>query len=147
MTHPGARLPASLRGPVEVMLAQAVETIPGPSARPGGSVYEPKWDGWRLAATVGEDRATLWSRRGTDLTARFPEVAAAVAAQVPAGTVLDGEVVVWVDDRLDFEQLQRRTRSARRPGEQRPTPSMLPSAVEAGTNLRTRAIMQRLGRA
>lgn len=90
------------------MLAQAVETIPGASALPGGSVYEPKWDGWRLTATVGEDRATLWSRRGTDLTARFPEVAAAVAAHVPAGTVLDGEVVVWVDDRLDFEQLQRR---------------------------------------
>jgi ATP-dependent DNA ligase len=94
MTHPGARLPASLRGPVQVMLAQAVETIPGPSSMPGGSVYEPKWDGWRLTATVGEDRATLWSRRGADLTARFPEVAAAVVAQVPAGTVLDGEVVV-----------------------------------------------------
>jgi ATP-dependent DNA ligase len=148
VTHPGAPLPPSLRGPVQVMLAQAVETIPGPSAMPGGSLYEPKWDGWRLSAAVGEDRATLWSRRGTDLTARFPEVATAVAAQVPAGTVLDGEVVVWVDDRLDFEQLQRRITtspaSVARVASARPASYVAFDVLaHAGTDLRRRPWLQR----
>lgn len=58
------------------------------------------------------DATTLWSRRGTDLTGRFPDVVDVAAAQVPAGTVLDGEVVVWVDDRLEFAQLQKRMAGA-----------------------------------
>ncbi len=45
---------------------------------------------------------------GTDLTNRFPEIAVAAAAQIPAGTVIDGEVVIWNEDRLDFDLLQRR---------------------------------------
>jgi ATP-dependent DNA ligase len=55
----------------------------------------------------------LWSKSGTDLTARFPEITAAAAAAVPEGTVLDGEVVIWVGDRLDFGLLQRRFTSSR----------------------------------
>jgi hypothetical protein len=45
-TEPEVRLPADLVGPVSVELARSVETIPGPSALPGGSRYEPKWDGY-----------------------------------------------------------------------------------------------------
>jgi len=52
--------------------------------------------------------ARLWSRRGTDLTSAFPDLAAAVELYLRAGTVLDGEAVVWVDGRLSFEHLQRR---------------------------------------
>jgi ATP-dependent DNA ligase len=40
------RIPAELAGPVEVALAEAVETIPAENAMPGGSRYEPKWDGY-----------------------------------------------------------------------------------------------------
>lgn len=39
-------VPAALRPPVDVALAQAAETIPFPRSMPGGAVYEPKWDGW-----------------------------------------------------------------------------------------------------
>lgn len=46
---------------------------------------------------------------GIDLTARFPEIAAAAAAAVPDGTVLDGEAVIWQDERLGFELLQHAT--------------------------------------
>lgn len=100
-------MPEALRPPLDLTLAAAAETIPLPTAMRGGTWYEPKWDGYRLAA-VRDATTTLWSRQGKDLTARFPDVAAAVHEQVPAGTVLDGEVVAWVGDRLDFSVLQRR---------------------------------------
>jgi hypothetical protein len=46
-TDPGAvRIPAGLGGPVDVALAGSVETIPGPNALPGGTRFEPKWDGF-----------------------------------------------------------------------------------------------------
>ncbi|TCN32149.1 hypothetical protein EV644_12759 [Kribbella orskensis] len=43
---PEVCLPADLVGPVDLELARAVDTIPGPNALPGGSMYEPKWDGY-----------------------------------------------------------------------------------------------------
>jgi bifunctional non-homologous end joining protein LigD len=53
--------------------------------------YEAKLDGYRCLA--GKDgRVTLWSRRGTLFTARFPEIARA-CEKLPADTVVDGEVV------------------------------------------------------
>ncbi|WP_460889057.1 ATP-dependent DNA ligase [Promicromonospora xylanilytica] len=50
----------------------------------------------------------LWSRRGTDLSTAFPEITAACVDQLAPGTVLDGEVVIWSADRLDFGALQTR---------------------------------------
>ena len=42
----GPRLPPDLRGPVAVELARAVDTIPGPGVLAGGTVWEPKLDGY-----------------------------------------------------------------------------------------------------
>ncbi|MDO5878143.1 ATP-dependent DNA ligase (plasmid) [Paenarthrobacter sp. SD-1] len=56
---------------------------------------------------------TLWSRQSKELSRLFPELCAAVRAQVPPGVVLDGEAVIWNGDRLDFEALQRRMVSSR----------------------------------
>jgi ATP-dependent DNA ligase len=42
------------------------------------------------------------------LTSAFPDLAAAAEFHCGAGTVLDGEAVVWVDGRLHFEHLQQR---------------------------------------
>lgn len=56
---------------------------------------------------------TLWSRQGKELSRIFPELCAAVRAQVPPGVVLDGEAVIWNGDRLDFEALQRRMVNSR----------------------------------
>ena len=39
-------VPATLRPPVPLALAKAVETVPAETALPGGSLYEPKWDGY-----------------------------------------------------------------------------------------------------
>lgn len=77
-----------------------------------GYVYEPKWDGFRcLAGVNSRGKATLWSRRGTDLTVAFPEVATALARALPADTVVDGEIVRWDGAHLNFEALQRRNRT------------------------------------
>ncbi|MGZ4505878.1 MAG: ATP-dependent DNA ligase [Blastococcus sp.] len=101
-------LPPGLAGPVAVQLSKPVATIPPADALPGGCLYEPKWDGYRLVVVRTASSTRLWSKQGRDLTDRFPDVAAAALAQVPAGTVLDGEVVIWHDDRLDFGLLQQR---------------------------------------
>ncbi len=67
-----------------------------------------KWDGIR-AQVVCRDRAVhLWSRGEELVTDRFPEVRDAAAA-LPDGTVLDGEVLAFRDDRpLPFSALQQR---------------------------------------
>ncbi len=109
LTAPGLPdLPPDLAGPVAVALARPVRDLPTAAALPGGCRYEPKWDGYRLVVVRGATGTRLWSKQGRDLTDRFPDVAAAALAQVPAGTVLDGEVVVWGGERLDFALLQRR---------------------------------------
>jgi bifunctional non-homologous end joining protein LigD len=73
----------------------------------GRWAYEPKWDGFRAIVHVN-GRAVVWSRRGTDLTDRFPEVAE-LASAVPRDTVLDGELVVsGASGRPDFEAIRQR---------------------------------------
>ncbi|MEU9280728.1 hypothetical protein [Streptomyces sp. NPDC048341] len=49
-------------------------------------------DGYRAQlAGYAVERVLLRSRRGTDMTAAFPEIRAAALAQLPAGTGIDGE--------------------------------------------------------
>ena len=43
----------------------------------------------------------------------FPDVLAAAVEQIPPGCVVDGELVVWTGDRLDFDALQLRLVTAR----------------------------------
>ena len=101
-------LPPELAGPVAVELAKPVATIPATNALSGGCLYEPKWDGYRLVVVRSGTSTRVWSKQGRDLSDRFPDVVAAALAQIPAGTVLDGEVVIWNGSRLDFGLLQQR---------------------------------------
>jgi ATP-dependent DNA ligase len=57
--------------------------------------------------------APTWSRQQRPLTPAFPDVVEAIASQLPAGTVIDGELVVMSKSRLDFLGLQRRLTSRR----------------------------------
>lgn len=94
-------------GPIEPMLARSIERLPPP--RSGGWRYEPKFDGYRALATIGDDSSVLvHSRRGTPLGPAFPEIVGALYAHLPAGTVVDGEIVCWRGGRLDFAALQHR---------------------------------------
>lgn len=101
-----------LRPPVEPMLAQAVESVPGPGAL-GELAFEQKFDGYRtllFTPTEHDGPLLLQTRRGSLIQDRFPDLVAA-ADQLPDGLVLDGELVVWDTKagRLSFEGLQRRT--------------------------------------
>ena len=72
-------------------------------------MFEPKLDGWRcLAFHQVNGRAVLQSRQHKSLTRYFPEIVVAIVEQVPAATVLDGELVVYRGGRCDFAALQRR---------------------------------------
>ncbi len=75
----------------------------------GEWAYEPKWDGFRALAWSAPIR--LDSRNDKPLLRYFPELEASLQA-LPAGTVVDGEVVVVTRDRLDFDALQNRLHPA-----------------------------------
>lgn len=75
---------------------------------PSGHLVEWKWDGIRCQLIARGGELFLWSRGEERLEERFPEVATS-AKTLPAGTVLDGELLAWRDGRpLPFQQLQRR---------------------------------------
>ncbi|MFF2385684.1 ATP-dependent DNA ligase [Streptomyces sp. NPDC058108] len=80
--------------------------LPAPILRPGWA-GEPKWDGFRALLHTDAGQVVLRSRHGTEMSPAFPDIAAA-AVQLPNATALDGELVVWEDDRLAFERLQNR---------------------------------------
>jgi ATP-dependent DNA ligase len=61
-----------------------------------------------MASIRTADGVRLWSRQGKDLTSRFPDVQAALQVQLNIDCVLDGEIVVWTGEKLDFGQLQLR---------------------------------------
>lgn len=67
-----------------------------------------KWDGIRAQLVKRAGAVHLWSRGEEVITTRFPEITDA-AASLPNGTVLDGEVLAFRDDRpLPFAALQQR---------------------------------------
>jgi DNA ligase-1 len=71
-------------------------------------IAEWKWDGIRAQLVRRAAAVHLWSRGEELITHRFPEIAAA-ATRLTDGTVLDGEVLAFRDDRpLPFSALQQR---------------------------------------
>lgn len=84
--------------------------LAAPLTRPVPSHFavETKWDGYRALLARRVSGVELRSRRGTDLTRAFPDIAAAAARDLPEDVLLDGEVVIWDGVRLAFEQLGRR---------------------------------------
>ncbi len=67
-----------------------------------------KWDGIRAQLLRTAEGVVLWSRGEERLDGRFPELEAA-AMRLPAGCLLDGEILAWKDDApLPFVQLQKR---------------------------------------
>ncbi len=77
----------------------------------GSFAYEPKWDGFRVLAWGGPD-SRLDSRNQRPLLRYFPELEPALE-QLPPGTVVDGEVVVVIDNVTQFDFLQMRIHPAR----------------------------------
>ncbi|WP_051901050.1 hypothetical protein [Streptomyces aureus] len=93
--------------PVRVALAEAVAVLPVGE----GWWYEPKFDGHRAVLLRDADTVRLQSRSGRIVTSWWMDIAVPAMA-LPAGTVLDGELVIWRDGRLDFGAVQSRAASA-----------------------------------
>ncbi|MFD4320469.1 DNA ligase [Streptomyces sp. NPDC058548] len=94
--------------PVPLALAQAVPRLP--HGRKGLWWYEPKFDGHRAALFRSAESVRLQARSGRDVTAAWMDLALAGMVLRP-GTVLDGEIVVWRDGRIDFAAVQARAAS------------------------------------
>ncbi|MFQ5507207.1 MAG: DNA ligase, partial [Planctomycetota bacterium] len=79
------------------------------SGRPFDSeqhLFEIKWDGIRALGRVDRGRLELLSRRHRELTGTYPELDFLRA--LPAGTVIDGEIIAVRNGRPDFESLLSR---------------------------------------
>jgi ATP-dependent DNA ligase len=97
-----------MKPPIEPMLARISEVIPeGPEW-----TYEPKWDGFRaLVFRSGRD-VFIQSRDLKPLDRYFPDLHALFLERLPAGCVLDGEIVIAGPRGLDFDALQMRLHPA-----------------------------------
>jgi bifunctional non-homologous end joining protein LigD len=72
-------------------------------------LFERKLDGERCLVFADDDGVRLMSRNQRDITTTYPDVAAALAAQISApGQILDGEIVAFRGSATSFSQLQQR---------------------------------------
>jgi ATP-dependent DNA ligase len=98
-----------LKPPIEPMLAKLAEELPEGE----GFLFEPKWDGFRAIAFRGSgDDLFIQSRDLRPLDRYFPELHETLAAALPEGSVLDGEIVIATPKGLDFDLLQLRLHPA-----------------------------------
>jgi ATP-dependent DNA ligase len=101
-------MPFVIEPPVEPMLARLADSLP----EAGDVLYEPKWDGFRAIVFRGADDLFIQSRDLRPLDRYFPELHDALLAQLPPGSVVDGEIVIATPHGLDFDALQLRLHPA-----------------------------------
>src|SRR5437764_9710497 len=90
------------------MEAKSVDTIPvGDNWQ-----YEPKWDGFRCLAFRNGAGISLQSKAGQPLGRYFPDIIEALLRLPAKKFVVDGELVIEVDRRLSFDELQLRLHPA-----------------------------------
>jgi ATP-dependent DNA ligase len=94
--------------PVEPMLAKLSHDIPDGSQW----IYEPKWDGFRALVFKSGDEVYIQSRDLKPLGRYFPDIEGPLREQLPERCVLDGEIVIATNGRLDFEALLLRIHPA-----------------------------------
>ena len=81
--------PFAIAPPIEPMLAKLAEELPT-----GAFLYEPKWDGFRAIVFRGTADVFIQSRDSRPLDRYFPELRDVFLAQMPEGSVVDGEIVI-----------------------------------------------------
>ena len=94
--------------PILPMLAKRVDDMPAA----GEFIYEPKWDGFRVLIFRDGEKVFIQSRDTKPLNRYFPDMIDPLRAQLPERCVLDGELVIARDGRLDFDALQLRIHPA-----------------------------------
>ena len=100
----GQPYPFFLAHPFNLPLAQFDATL-GPA---DGWLIEWKWDGIRAQLVKRDGQVSVWTRGEELVSDRYPELQA-MGLNLPDGTVLDGEILVWRDGRAQpFAELQQR---------------------------------------
>jgi ATP-dependent DNA ligase len=74
--------------------------------------FEPKWDGFRAIVRRAGDTVEIFSKSGKPLGRYFPEMVAMLAGFAAKRFLLDGELILPVDDILSFDALQARLHPA-----------------------------------
>ncbi|MCW2634542.1 MAG: polymerase LigD, ligase domain protein [Blastococcus sp.] len=102
--------PAPAATPIEAPLPMlATAGVLPPPEEDAAWGYEFKWDGVRAVAAVHDGVLGLTSRKGTDITVRYPEVARLPDALAGHDAIVDGEIVAMdAAGRPDFGALQNR---------------------------------------
>ncbi len=93
--------------PVKPMLAKALDELPD-----GELSLEPKWDGFRCIVFRDGDEIVLGSRNQKPFNRYFPELMDPLRASLPDRCVVDGELIVALDGKLDFDALGQRIHPA-----------------------------------
>jgi DNA ligase 1 len=98
---PGEAAPADAGQPYPFFLAHQLDAPPQVFASQLGPVgdwqVEWKYDGIRGQVVKRAGGVWIWSRGEELVTERFPEIVE-LAQDLPDGTVLDGEILVWLDE-------------------------------------------------
>ncbi len=95
------------------MKIAAMEALAAPELPSGPEwEYEPKWDGFRAICRREGDEVEITSKAGQPLARYFPDIAEALRALSAKKFTLDGELVIPVAGRLDFNELQLRLHPA-----------------------------------
>lgn len=128
------------RGRVQFTAPMKATLVAAPPAR-GDWLYELKFDGYRALALKNGGEVELLSRNEKSFSARFGEIAEAVAALPANSAIFDGEIVALDDEgRPSFQLLQ-----ALESGEERPPLAfyLFDLLHLDGTDLRSRPLHER----
>src|SRR5688572_32469422 len=90
------------------MLAKLADALPSGD----GWLYEPKWDGFRAIVFRSASDVFIQSRDLRPLDRYFPDLHDVFLQALPAGCVIDGEIVIATPKGLDFDALQLRLHPA-----------------------------------
>jgi bifunctional non-homologous end joining protein LigD len=99
-------------------------------------IYEEKYDGVRMLAYKEGSKVTLISRNAIDRTERYPKIAEAIAKFKPDTLALDGEIVIFDEDKVSrFQFLQK--------SEGQPTFAVFDCIYRDGKDLRKAPLSER----
>jgi len=103
--HPAPPLDPDSTRPMEALERSAL-----PSGE--GWQYEPKWDGFRCLAFRSGNTVALQSKAGQPLGRYFPELVQELLSLNVRRFVLDGEIAIFLNGRLSFDDLLMRIHPA-----------------------------------
>ena len=99
-------------------------------------VYEEKYDGVRMLAYKEGSKVSLISRNAIDRTERYPKIAEAIAKLKADTLALDGEIVIFDEDKVSrFQFLQK--------SEGQPTFAVFDCIYRDGKDLRKATLSER----